>query len=179
MSVQELFELACAVTGATASIREDPRRSGPDASEVLDLRSARISRASCFGGGPASRSRTDSVRRRTGSAPTCRGTDQTSYMSEQAIPLRSPAFKATSELYLDECIRSNYVSSIGPFVERFEREFAAYVGSDYAVACSSGTSALHVALRVLGVERGDEVFVPTSRSSRPRTRSSTRALSRH
>jgi dTDP-4-amino-4,6-dideoxygalactose transaminase len=50
---------------------------------------------------------------------------------------------------------------VGPFVERFEREFAAAVGSRYAVACSSGTAALHLAMRVLGVGPGDEVFVPT------------------
>ena len=82
-------------------------------------------------------------------------------MSERAIPLAEPCLQGNERQYLDECIRSNYVSSIGPFVERFEREFASYVGSAYAVACSSGTAALHVALRVLGVDRGDEVFVPS------------------
>lgn len=82
-------------------------------------------------------------------------------MSDRAIPLAEPCLGGNERAYLDECLRSNYVSSIGPFVERFEREFAAYVGSAHAVACSSGTAALHVALRVLGVERDDEVFVPS------------------
>ena len=53
------------------------------------------------------------------------------------------------------------MSSVGPFVERFEREFAASVGSRHAVACASGTAAIHLALLVLGVEPGDEVLVPT------------------
>jgi dTDP-4-amino-4,6-dideoxygalactose transaminase len=82
-------------------------------------------------------------------------------MSERAIPLAEPCLRGNERAYLDECLRSNYVSSVGPFVERFEHEFAAYVGSAYAVACSSGTAALHVALRVLGVDRDDEVFVPS------------------
>jgi dTDP-4-amino-4,6-dideoxygalactose transaminase len=63
--------------------------------------------------------------------------------------------------YLDECLTTNFVSSVGPFVERFEREFAAYVGRSHAVACASGTAALHVAMRLLGVGPGDEVFVPS------------------
>ncbi len=82
-------------------------------------------------------------------------------MSERVIPLAEPCLRGNERAYLDECLRTNFVSSIGPFVERFEREFAAYVGAAHAVACSSGTAALHVALRVLGVGLGDEVLVPT------------------
>jgi len=82
-------------------------------------------------------------------------------MSERPIPLAEPYLAGNERAYLEECLRTNYVSSIGPFVERFEREFAAYVGAAHAVACSSGTAALHVALRVVGVGPGDEVFVPT------------------
>jgi len=81
-------------------------------------------------------------------------------MSER-IPLSEPNLVGNAERYLQECLRTNYVSSIGPFVERFEREFAQWVGTRHAVACSSGTAALHVALRLLGIGRGDEVFVPT------------------
>jgi dTDP-4-amino-4,6-dideoxygalactose transaminase len=51
------------------------------------------------------------------------------------------------------------VSSVGPFVSRFEREFAAFVGSPFAVACASGTAAIHLALIAAGVKPGDEVFV--------------------
>jgi dTDP-4-amino-4,6-dideoxygalactose transaminase len=63
--------------------------------------------------------------------------------------------------YLQECLDTNFVSSVGPFVQRFEAEFAALVGSRYAVACASGTAAIHLALRVLDVGPGDDVLVPT------------------
>lgn len=82
-------------------------------------------------------------------------------MSDRPIPLAEPYLAGNEGAYLEECLRTNYVSSVGPFVARFEREFAAYVGAAHAVACSSGTAALHVALRVMGVGPGDEVFVPT------------------
>lgn len=81
--------------------------------------------------------------------------------NHRIIPLAEPCLRGNELAYLEECIASNFVSSIGPFVERFEREFAAFVGARHAVACSSGTAAIHVALRVLGVGPGDEVFVPT------------------
>ncbi len=80
-------------------------------------------------------------------------------MSE--IPLSEPNLCGNARRYLDECLETNFVSSVGPFVERFEREFANYVGARYAVACASGTAAIHVALRLVGVEAGDEVFVPS------------------
>lgn len=82
-------------------------------------------------------------------------------MSERVIPLAEPCLRGNEQAYLEECIKSNFVSSVGPFVERFEREFAEYVGTAHAVACSSGTAAIHVALRILGVGPDDEVFVPT------------------
>jgi perosamine synthetase len=62
--------------------------------------------------------------------------------------------------YLTECIRSNWISSAGAFVERFERRFADQVGAKFAVACSSGTASLHLALAGLGIGPGDEVIVP-------------------
>jgi len=77
------------------------------------------------------------------------------------IPLSEPCIRGNASAYLDECLRTNFVSSVGPFVERFEREFADYVGSKHAVACASGTAALHVAMRLLGISAGDEVLVPT------------------
>jgi dTDP-4-amino-4,6-dideoxygalactose transaminase len=61
--------------------------------------------------------------------------------------------------YLQECVDTNFVSSVGPFVNRFETEFARYVRSAHAVACCNGTAALHIALRVAGVGRDDEVLV--------------------
>ncbi len=80
-------------------------------------------------------------------------------MPEREIPLSVPCLRGKIKDYLLDCINSNFVSSVGPFVERFENEFANYVGSPYAVACVSGTAALHVALKVAGVVPGDEVLV--------------------
>jgi perosamine synthetase len=62
--------------------------------------------------------------------------------------------------YLKECIDTNWVSYLGPFVERFESEFAAAVGAPHAVALNSGTAALHIALLAAGVGAGDLVVVP-------------------
>jgi len=81
--------------------------------------------------------------------------------SMRRIPLCEPYLGGRELAYLEECVRTNFVSSVGPFVERFERAFAETVGSRYAVACASGTAAIHIALRLCGVDAGDEVFVPS------------------
>ncbi|MEK7416068.1 MAG: aminotransferase class I/II-fold pyridoxal phosphate-dependent enzyme [Planctomycetota bacterium] len=70
-----------------------------------------------------------------------------------------PELGADEERLLVECIRSTFVSSVGPFVTEFENRFAAYVGSPHAVACTNGTAAIHLALRALGIGRGDRVLV--------------------
>lgn len=75
------------------------------------------------------------------------------------IPLLEPTLDGNEARYLQECIDSGYVSSVGPFVERFEREFAKAVGAQHAVACASGTAALHVALRLAGAQPGTLVAV--------------------
>jgi dTDP-4-amino-4,6-dideoxygalactose transaminase len=80
-------------------------------------------------------------------------------MSETQIPLAIPSLGGNAGRYLQECLDTNYVSSVGPFVQRFEEECARFVGSQYGVACSNGTAAIHVALRVAGVEAGDDVLV--------------------
>jgi dTDP-4-amino-4,6-dideoxygalactose transaminase len=77
------------------------------------------------------------------------------------IPLSVPHLAGREREYLDECVRTNFVSSVGPFVTRFEEAFARYVGARHAVACVSGTAALHLAMRLVGVAPEDEVFVPT------------------
>ncbi|HEY0710137.1 MAG TPA: aminotransferase class I/II-fold pyridoxal phosphate-dependent enzyme, partial [Polyangia bacterium] len=77
------------------------------------------------------------------------------------IPLCEPSLSGNERAYLDECVTSGFVSSVGPFVERFEQAFATRVGARHAVACASGTAALHLACRIAGVTRGDEVFVAT------------------
>ncbi len=77
------------------------------------------------------------------------------------IPVAEPTFKGNEEKYLAECIESGWLSYRGPFVKRFEEAMARYIGVGYAVACSSGTSALHLASLALGIGPGDEVIVPT------------------
>ncbi len=62
--------------------------------------------------------------------------------------------------YLTECIESNWISSGGPFVRRFEDLFAEKVGCRFGVSCSNGTAALHLALATLGLRPGDEVVLP-------------------
>jgi dTDP-4-amino-4,6-dideoxygalactose transaminase len=81
-------------------------------------------------------------------------------MSER-IPLCEPQLGGNARAYLDECLASGFVSSVGPFVDRFEQAFAAKVGARFAVACASGTAALHIACRLADVKPGDQVFVST------------------
>ncbi len=77
-----------------------------------------------------------------------------------AIPLCVPEVRGNAWAYGRECLDGGWVSSVGPFVERFEQELARRVGIRHAVAVVNGTSALQVALRLVGVERDDEVLVP-------------------
>jgi perosamine synthetase len=85
-------------------------------------------------------------------------------MSEAAnrfIPLSAPVLAGNEARYAQECVASGWVSSAGPWVDRFEKEFAARVGAPSAVSVTSGTAALHLALILSGVHPGDEVLVPT------------------
>jgi perosamine synthetase len=77
------------------------------------------------------------------------------------IPNAVPHLAGNEWKDLKECLDTNWVSSAGPFVDRFEREIAQYVGVPHAVATVNGTAALHVALLAAGVRPGDEVLVPT------------------
>lgn len=71
----------------------------------------------------------------------------------------SPPHMGGEELdFVRQAFESNYIAPLGPQVEAFEREFAAYVGMKHCVAVSSGTGAMHLALRCLGVGPGDEIF---------------------
>jgi len=76
---------------------------------------------------------------------------------DKTIPMCEPVFAGNEAAYLDEALRSGFVSSVGPFVGRFESAFARAVGASHAVACASGTAAIHLALRALGVRAGDVV----------------------
>jgi dTDP-4-amino-4,6-dideoxygalactose transaminase len=74
------------------------------------------------------------------------------------IPLHDPRFIGNEKKYMAECIDSNFVSSVGEFVGRFEKQCAEYTGAKYAIAAMNGTSALHIALLLAGVRRDDEVI---------------------
>ena len=76
----------------------------------------------------------------------------------QTVALHSPVFAGNEKKYLNECIDTTFVSSVGAFVDRFERDIAAYTGAAAAVVTASGTAALHMALLLSGVNRGDEVI---------------------
>jgi perosamine synthetase len=79
--------------------------------------------------------------------------------AQGTIPLFVPEIRGNEWAYIKECLDTNWVSSVGPFVDRFEREIAEAVGVRHAVAIVNGTSALHLALIVAGVEPDDEVIV--------------------
>jgi perosamine synthetase len=80
---------------------------------------------------------------------------------EGFIPLCVPEIRGNEWKYIKECLDTRWVSSVGPFVDRFERMVADYVGTKYAVATVNGTAALHIALLVAGVQPDDEVLVST------------------
>jgi dTDP-4-amino-4,6-dideoxygalactose transaminase len=74
------------------------------------------------------------------------------------VPLAVPKFIGNEKKYLNECIDTTFVSSVGKFVDRFEEDMAAYTGAKRAVVCVSGTNALHMSLMLVGVKRDDEVL---------------------
>jgi perosamine synthetase len=79
----------------------------------------------------------------------------------RVLPVCEPILEGNELAYLRECIETGWISGRGAFVARFEEAFAAACGVRHAVACSSGTAALHLALWTLGIGPGDEVIVPT------------------
>lgn len=82
----------------------------------------------------------------------------TYHTPEAFIPLHEPRFMGNEKKYLNECIDSTFVSSVGKFVNRFEDEIKQYTGAKYAIATSNGTAALHIALQLAGVKRHDLVI---------------------
>src|SRR4051794_23071679 len=77
------------------------------------------------------------------------------------IPVAAPDLSGNEEKYVVDAIRSSWISSSGPYLQRFEREFAALCGTKAALAVCNGTVALHLALLGLNVRPGDEVLVPS------------------
>lgn len=76
------------------------------------------------------------------------------------IPVNTPLLDGNEEKYLVECIRTGWISSEGPFVKRFEEQFASRVGRTYGIAVCNGTVALEAAVAALGIGAGDEVIMP-------------------
>ena len=77
------------------------------------------------------------------------------------VPVNEPLLDGNEKAYLAECIDTGWISSEGPFVKRFESDFAARLGRTHAIAVTNGTAALDVAIEALCIGPGDEVIVPT------------------
>jgi len=80
------------------------------------------------------------------------------YGNNNFIPLHQPKFIGNEKKYLNECIDSTFVSSVGKFVDEFEKKIAEYIGVKYAIATTNGTSALHVSLILAEVDSNSEVI---------------------
>src|SRR5258705_210636 len=73
------------------------------------------------------------------------------YGQEKFIPLHEPRFYGNEKKYLNDCIDSTFVSSVGEYVDRFEKMMTEYTGAKYAVATTNGTLGLHMALMIADV----------------------------
>ncbi|MCE3229921.1 MAG: putative PLP-dependent enzyme involved in cell wall biosis [Bacteroidetes bacterium] len=80
------------------------------------------------------------------------------FPSQDFIPLHEPRFVGNEKKYVLDCIDSTFVSSVGKYVDDFEKQLAAYTGARYAVACVNGTAALHMAMIVAGVKENEIVI---------------------
>lgn len=83
---------------------------------------------------------------------------KTLYPNEKFIPLHAPVFQGNEKKYLNDCVDSTFVSSVGEYVNKFEAMMCSYTNAKYAVATTNGTSALHMALMIVGVVRDTEVL---------------------
>ena len=83
---------------------------------------------------------------------------QKTYKSKDFISLHEPRFLGNEKKYVNECIDSTFVSSVGRYVDIFEKEIAKYTGAKYAVATSNGTSGLHISLMLADVGQNNEVI---------------------
>lgn len=77
------------------------------------------------------------------------------------IPINKPLLNGNEKKYLTECIDTTWISSEGPFIKKFEEGMANYIGKKHAVACSNGSAALDIAVKSLGLKKGDEVIMPS------------------
>ena len=77
------------------------------------------------------------------------------------VPLHEPTFNEKEVEYVTDCVKTGWVSSVGAYVTRFEEDLAKFVGVKRAVAVVNGTAALHIALKIVGIEANDEVLMPS------------------
>jgi len=77
------------------------------------------------------------------------------------IPVCTPLLGGNEKKYVDDCLKTNWISSAGKYVQLFEEKFSRYCGTKYGIATTSGTTALHLALAAAGIGPGDEVIMPT------------------
>jgi perosamine synthetase len=82
-------------------------------------------------------------------------------MDDDFLPVAAPVFAGNERKYVLDCLESSWISSTGAYIGRFEQAFADLCGVAHAVSCTSGTTALHLALLALGVGPGDEIILPT------------------
>lgn len=78
-----------------------------------------------------------------------------------SVPVNEPLLCGNEKKYLNECIDTGWISSEGPFVKKFEDQMAQYTGRKYAVAVTNGTAAIEMAVEALGIQKGDEVIMPS------------------
>ncbi len=83
---------------------------------------------------------------------------ETFHQPKDFIPLHAPTFIGNEKKYMEECVDTTFVSSVGKFVDRFEEMVAEYTGAKKAVVCVNGTNALHLALMLVGVQSNDEII---------------------
>ena len=70
------------------------------------------------------------------------------------IPISEPIIAKNAQKYLMECLKTGWVSGTGPYVKKFEEAFAHFISTKYAIACSSGTAAIHLSLVVSAKQNG-------------------------
>ena len=80
------------------------------------------------------------------------------YPNREIIPLHEPYFGGNEKRYVLDCIESTFVSSVGKYVDHFEEMIRNFTGAKYAIATMNGTAALHIALKLAGVQQGDLVI---------------------
>ncbi len=76
------------------------------------------------------------------------------------IPVCEPTLKGNELKYVEDCIKTNWISSAGKYIKLFEEKFSEFCSTKYGIACSNGTTALHLALESIGIKKGDEVIIP-------------------